>query len=204
MSAGAYGFVMASNYNSRPLPAEALVQGESFSLIRRRQTMEDLVRRKCERCSVLPPAHDPDHNHDPSGTDTPQPKIKIRGTCRAFIPSINTAPDIAMKRLLPILAFLGLVLAPQAPAAPATGEYIIVIGGPSLMKWEKYKGEAAHDHWWANFVRAGRIRTEQIRAQAGPDAPITWLVYRKGYVDAPSKTGRICSATSTPCARNII
>lgn len=47
MSAGAYGFVMASNYNSRPLPAEALVQGEGFSLIRRRQTMEDLVRDEC-------------------------------------------------------------------------------------------------------------------------------------------------------------
>ena len=47
MSAGAYGFAMASNYNSRPLPAEALVQGESFSLIRRRQTMEDLVREEC-------------------------------------------------------------------------------------------------------------------------------------------------------------
>jgi diaminopimelate decarboxylase len=48
MSAGAYGFVMASNYNSRPLPAEVLVQGESFSLIRRRQTMEDLVREECD------------------------------------------------------------------------------------------------------------------------------------------------------------
>jgi diaminopimelate decarboxylase len=47
MSAGAYGFVMASNYNSRPLPAEALVQGETVSLIRRRQTMEDLVREEC-------------------------------------------------------------------------------------------------------------------------------------------------------------
>jgi len=47
MSTGAYGFAMASNYNSRPLPAEALVQGESFSLIRRRQTMEDLVRDEC-------------------------------------------------------------------------------------------------------------------------------------------------------------
>lgn len=43
MSAGAYGFVMASNYNSRPLPAEALVQGDKFSLIRKRQTNEDLV-----------------------------------------------------------------------------------------------------------------------------------------------------------------
>src|ERR1700719_3762519 len=44
MSAGAYGFVMASNYNSRPLPAEVLVRGDKFSLIRRRQTNEDLVR----------------------------------------------------------------------------------------------------------------------------------------------------------------
>ena len=44
MSAGAYGFVMASNYNSRLLPAEALVRGEKFALIRKRQTWEDLVR----------------------------------------------------------------------------------------------------------------------------------------------------------------
>ena len=44
MSAGAYGFVMASNYNSRPLPAEALVRGDKFALIRTRQTREDLVR----------------------------------------------------------------------------------------------------------------------------------------------------------------
>jgi hypothetical protein len=88
-----------------------------------------------------------------------------------------------MKRLLPILLLLGLLLVGQASAAPATGEHIIVVGGPSLMVWEKYKGEAAHDHWWANFVRAARIRTEQIRTQAGPDVPITWMVYRQGYVD---------------------
>ena len=44
MSAGAYGFVMASNYNSRSLPAEALVRGDQFALIRKRQTWEDLVR----------------------------------------------------------------------------------------------------------------------------------------------------------------
>jgi diaminopimelate decarboxylase len=43
MSAGAYGFVMASNYNSRPLPAEALVRGRKFALIRKRQTNEDLI-----------------------------------------------------------------------------------------------------------------------------------------------------------------
>jgi diaminopimelate decarboxylase len=44
MSAGAYGLVMASNYNSRPLPGEVLVSGDKFALIRQRQTWEDLVR----------------------------------------------------------------------------------------------------------------------------------------------------------------
>jgi diaminopimelate decarboxylase len=44
MSAGAYGFVMASNYNSRPLLAETMVRGDKFALIRRRQTWNDLVR----------------------------------------------------------------------------------------------------------------------------------------------------------------
>jgi diaminopimelate decarboxylase len=43
MSTGAYGFVMASNYNSRPLPAEVLVQGNKFALIRQRQDWKDLV-----------------------------------------------------------------------------------------------------------------------------------------------------------------
>ena len=43
MSAGAYGFVMASNYNSRPLPGEALVRGDKFALVRKRQTWEDLI-----------------------------------------------------------------------------------------------------------------------------------------------------------------
>jgi diaminopimelate decarboxylase len=43
MSAGAYGFVMASNYNSRPLPSEVLVRGDKFALIRQRQTWEDLA-----------------------------------------------------------------------------------------------------------------------------------------------------------------
>jgi diaminopimelate decarboxylase len=43
MSVGAYGFVMASNYNSRPLPAEALVRGDRVALIRKRQTLDDLT-----------------------------------------------------------------------------------------------------------------------------------------------------------------
>jgi diaminopimelate decarboxylase len=43
-SAGAYGFVMASNYNSRPRPPEILVDGDRYAIIRERETYEDLVR----------------------------------------------------------------------------------------------------------------------------------------------------------------
>jgi diaminopimelate decarboxylase len=42
--AGAYGFVMGSNYNSKPLAAEVLIDAGAARLIRRRQTFEDLVR----------------------------------------------------------------------------------------------------------------------------------------------------------------
>jgi diaminopimelate decarboxylase len=41
-SAGAYGFVMASNYNTRPLAAEVLVHGARSSVVRPRQRVEDL------------------------------------------------------------------------------------------------------------------------------------------------------------------
>jgi diaminopimelate decarboxylase len=41
---GAYGFVEASNYNSRPRPAEILVEGNRFHVIRRRESFTDLVR----------------------------------------------------------------------------------------------------------------------------------------------------------------
>ncbi len=44
MSAGAYGFSMASNYNTRPRPAEILVRGKSAKLIRRRESIPDLIR----------------------------------------------------------------------------------------------------------------------------------------------------------------
>jgi hypothetical protein len=83
----------------------------------------------------------------------------------------------------------------QAPASnrpvdpiPTSGEYIMVIGGVSLMKWEKFKAEP-HDHWWANFVRAGRIRVQQIQAVA-PQVPITWFVYKPSYVARSKPEGR--------------
>jgi diaminopimelate decarboxylase len=43
MSAGAYGFTMASNYNSRPLPAEVMVSGAEAKIVRRRQSYADLI-----------------------------------------------------------------------------------------------------------------------------------------------------------------
>ena len=43
MSAGAYGFAMASNYNTRPRAAEVLVEGNRYTIVRRRETYEDLV-----------------------------------------------------------------------------------------------------------------------------------------------------------------
>jgi diaminopimelate decarboxylase len=44
MSAGAYGFSMSSNYNTRPRAAEVMVSGRDFFVIRKRETLEDLVR----------------------------------------------------------------------------------------------------------------------------------------------------------------
>jgi diaminopimelate decarboxylase len=43
MSAGAYGFTMASNYNSRPRPAEVLVKGTERWVVHEREKYEDLI-----------------------------------------------------------------------------------------------------------------------------------------------------------------
>lgn len=44
MSAGAYGFTMSSNYNSRPRASELLVSGTQVSVIKERETLKDLTR----------------------------------------------------------------------------------------------------------------------------------------------------------------
>ena len=53
MSAGAYGFVMASNYNSRPRVPEIMVDGSEIHVVRERESFEDLVRG--EKIINLPP-----------------------------------------------------------------------------------------------------------------------------------------------------
>ena len=44
MSAGAYGFSMSSNYNTRPRAAEVMVNGKEFSVVRKREVLSDLIR----------------------------------------------------------------------------------------------------------------------------------------------------------------
>lgn len=88
------------------------------------------------------------------------------------------------QQILLSLCLLLLAWSSSASAAKTdgNGEWIILVGGPSMHQWEKYKAYP-HDHWWANFVHAARLRTEQLRAQLGPDAKITWLIYKQGYLD---------------------
>lgn len=86
--------------------------------------------------------------------------------------------------LLSFFLFFLLLMLSRAghAAAPETfqREYIIVTGGPSLIEWEHFK-KTPHDHWWANFVHAARLRLAELREQQGPHALITWLVFRPSY-----------------------
>jgi hypothetical protein len=83
-----------------------------------------------------------------------------------------------MARLLSLIC-IGLILS-SAAIAEEQGEHIVLTGSVSLMEWEKFKAQP-HDNWWMNFVRASRIRIEQLRQQYGPSAQITWMVYQRGY-----------------------
>jgi len=69
-------------------------------------------------------------------------------------------------------------------------EYIIVSGGPALMEWEQYKPQP-RDIWWGNFIRAARVRIQQIQKERGEDVAITWLVYRPGYVRRAQRQDKV-------------
>lgn len=82
--------------------------------------------------------------------------------------------------ILFLITLLGTSAALKA-SDPYQREYIVITGGPSLIEWEKFK-KVPHDHWWANFAHASRIRLDELRQQFGPAAGITWLVYKPSYV----------------------
>jgi hypothetical protein len=103
-----------------------------------------------------------------------------------------------MKNITSLLASLlvaFLVLAECAHAslpmqgATANREYIIIAGGPALMIWEKYK-TPPHDIWWMNFIRASRIRIQQLLAEGVPASQITWFVYRDAYTTRSKQEGQ--------------
>ena len=84
--------------------------------------------------------------------------------------------------LLTLLGFSALTGTASAQRNYAQEEYVILSGGPALRYWEEYRGaQDQHDRYWGNFIRAARIRIDQLRAQHGPAMNITWLVYRPAY-----------------------
>lgn len=103
-----------------------------------------------------------------------------------------------------VLVALAALLFTTAMAHAQDREYIVLSGGPSLIKWEKYKAQP-HDLWWMNFVRAARLRIQELREQHGPDAKITWLVYSEGYRKrgAQDNADLISNITSVRDAYNV-
>jgi len=83
MSAGAYGFVMASQYNARPRPPEILVDGAKYAVARRRETYDDLVRGEIAR-----PAYAKLNAAPPPGT----PVRKGKGGGRGSTPKVAAKP----------------------------------------------------------------------------------------------------------------
>lgn len=96
----------------------------------------------------------------------------------------------AFLRLI-LLALLGLTAIPDTASAQrnyAQEEYVIASGGPALRYWEEYRmPQDQHDRYWGNFIRAARIRLDQLRVQHGPAINLTWLVYRPAYESRQSE-----------------
>jgi len=70
-------------------------------------------------------------------------------------------------------------------------EYIIITGGPALERWEQYRlKDQQHDQWWGNFIRASRIRIDQLQRYYKGPVNITWMVYRPGYVSRATEDGQ--------------
>ena len=87
------------------------------------------------------------------------------------------------------LFILGFCPSAQAQSVSPNQEYIIIAGGPALMMWEKYKSQP-HDLWWMNFIRASRIRIQQLLADGVPASQITWFVYVDGYKTRSKQEGQ--------------
>lgn len=66
---------------------------------------------------------------------------------------------------------------------------VILCGGVALKSWEHFRGESAHDNWWANFVRASTVQMDMTRRKS-PERKIVWIVYRPSYVTRGREDGK--------------
>jgi hypothetical protein len=117
-------------------------------------------------------------------------------------------------RLL-LLFLLGLSGSAMAQHNYAAEEFIVVSGGPAMRVWEDYRvAPEQHDKYAGNFIKAAHIRLEQIRAEQGPAAKLTWLIYRPAYVarereDQQRRPPYTCdiaeiNARAAKCGANIV
>ena len=89
-----------------------------------------------------------------------------------------------MKLLLALLLILPLSLS-------AAQEHVILVGGPALRSWEKQRvPKDQHDRWWANFVHASSMRTDELRKTYGPGAKVIWMVHKNSYAKRGREDGK--------------
>ncbi len=98
--------------------------------------------------------------------------------------------------LLCLLLFGKTVHAQSVPPGAIDREYLIVSGGVTLLKWERFKNPP-HDIWWLNFIRASRIRIQQLRDQGVQGRQITWFVYLPAYKTRAAQEGKELISTIT-------
>ncbi len=89
------------------------------------------------------------------------------------------------------MKLLRLILLPllfaSAPYAQAVD--VVMSGGVALKSWEHLRGPAAHDNWWANFIRAATVHID-IQKKKRPDARFVWIVYRPAYITRGREEGK--------------
>jgi hypothetical protein len=87
--------------------------------------------------------------------------------------------------MLRVIAFLFLL------TTLSFADHLIVSGGPSLNRWEKYRPqEDQHDRWWGNFIRGATLRMDEIHRVYGNEKNIVWLVYRPSYDSRGREEGK--------------
>lgn len=90
-----------------------------------------------------------------------------------------------------LLALLLITLTFGSVQTASATNHLILTGGPALRNWENLRVEKdRHDRWWANFIRASTMRMDEIRQASGPQAKITWLVHKKGYIKRGREDGK--------------